>query len=113
MKVNLPNSGKTVIKFKNDITDALLNIHNNCKVITSTYNCPTTIDITNELQVDILNIIEWYKKCVNKIDILLYLRDYQLMDNRFNNILKKLDTEYDYFLCLIENRFKLIYKESG
>ena len=36
MKVNLPNSGKTVIKFKNDITDALLNIHNNCKVITST-----------------------------------------------------------------------------
>lgn len=111
MEIKLPKSGKVVIKFKEDLTDTLNNIHNNCSVIVSNHTCSATIDITQQLQSDILNIIEWYKECTNKADILLYLRDYQLMDTRFNNILKTLNTEYDYYLCLIENRFKLIYKE--
>ncbi len=110
MNIELPNSGKVVSKFKNDLSDTLNNIHVNCYVIISNHDCVDTISLSKQLQIEIIDIMEWYSNCKTKEDVLLYLRDYEIIDKKFNKILEDLDDDFDYFLCLLENRFKLIYK---
>jgi hypothetical protein len=112
MEVKLPNSGKVVKQFKNDLTATLDNIHKNCNVILEFHTNNDILNSVKELQKEILDIIDWYSRISNKQGVLDYLRDYGLIDRRFNNILEILPETFDYYLCLIESRFKLTYKEK-
>ena len=98
--------GCSIQQSKDLITETIQNIITNLKYLKSEQtHCELTINLIIQ-EAD--ELIQWYSKVKSKIGMLDYLRDYQILDNKFSKLLKTLNTEiYIYNLCLIEGRFKI------
>lgn len=98
-----------VKEFKNNLDNTLSNVIININEILNNKQHITDvmIEVVEELKVDAQSVLEWYTKCKDKYSLLDYHRDYNLINNSFTVILDKLSDRFDYFLCLVESRFKV------
>lgn len=100
-------------KFKKDLTKLLLDIRDNCLfILDKEVLCDDMILKIELLIEDIDNVIIWYKNIKSKTHVLDYLRDYKIMDERFNNLVDLLPKNFYYGLCLLTNKLKVSFSKD-